>query len=102
MASSVIPSSRTPIRSPAVRGRLRGRARAIADRFHQLTAAVVDLTGLQIGALTFLGLGVRVLPNAAAGLAEQLGSLAAGRLHARETAGLTLLELPTVGSSGLP
>jgi len=79
-------------------GALFGAAASASVR--ELSNAIVDVLSFQVGALTFLGLGDRVLQNAAAGLVEHLALLRARDRDPRESRQLVLTELPTVDSRG--
>jgi hypothetical protein len=71
-------------------------AEAAAASVRELSQAVIDVLSFQVGALTFLGLGDRILDNAAAGLIEQLALLTDRDRDPRESHQLVLTELPTV------
>src|SRR5439155_17703899 len=75
-------------------------AELLAAKFAQTTSALISVTGFQLGALTFLGLGDRVYQNAAAGLLEQLAYVLGPERMARESREIAFAELPTVDANG--
>jgi len=75
-------------------------ANYLAEMLHEHVGAGVDVTGFQIGGLTFLGLGERIFQNTAVGLTEQIAYTLDTERHSRESRALVLAELPAVGPGG--
>lgn len=75
-------------------------AQAAAASVLDLSHSIIDVLSFQVGALTFLGLGDRILDNAAIGLIEQLALLTDRDRDPRESRQLVLTELPTVDITG--
>jgi hypothetical protein len=71
-------------------------ALAVAAGLRGRSDAIVDILSLQVGALSFLGLGDRILDNAAAGLLEHLAMLSDPDRDRRQSCQLVLSELPTI------
>ena len=77
-------------------------AELAAEGFLQRTRATVTLTGVQVGAVTFLGLGDddRMFRNSGVTLAEQIAFTLDPHRPARESRALVFAELPTVDTTG--
>ncbi len=71
-------------------------------RLQQFTSATVTVQGLQIGAITFLGLGdeMRLYRNSAVTLLEQIAYTLDLHRPPREARELVLVELPTINHRG--